>query len=193
MNLKTNSKPEPDFTMALGSNGLTTAGTFFLILSLIFIGFLSYAFVVMIKNMEVINTQVLSAFTIVGIVLIANIILFLVTYSLSFEVQRITISQGQVLIKKIRPLWPGINKTVNLDQVEGFVVEKLGFNFMNVWYAFLFHKDFGADEVENFISPHVRLSDHRISFFEYADDSSKKKVIEGLKSKDGISKTKELS
>lgn len=179
--------------MALGSNGLTTAGTFFLFLSVIFIGVLSYAILAMIKSVEVFNTQILSAFVIVGIVLIASVVLFLVTYSLSYEVQHISVSQGKVFINKKRPLWPGINKTVNINQVEGFVVEKLGFNFMNVWYAFLFHKDFGADEVENFISPHVRMSDQRISFFEYADDSFKKKVIEGLKKNNGVLKMDELN
>jgi hypothetical protein len=171
---------DPSIKITLGSNGLTPSGTFFIILALGFIGFLSYAIIAYVWY-TTLDVNTLSALVVMGLVLVSSIVMLLVSYSLSYEDQEITIADNKLVIRKNRPFWPGVAKTVNLDQVDGIAMEKLGFNFMNVWYAFIFHKDFGADEVENFLSPHVRLAGKNISFLEYADEVNKRKVVDKLK------------
>jgi hypothetical protein len=171
---------EPDIRISLGANGLTTSGTFFIIISLGFIGFLSYAIVAYAWYTNV-DLNGISALVIMSLVLALSVVMFLVSYSLSYEDQEITIVNNKFVIKKNRPFWPGTTKSFDLDKVDGFAMEKLGFSFINVWYAFIFHKDFGADEVENFISPQVRLAGQAFSFLEYADEENKKKALESLK------------
>jgi hypothetical protein len=171
---------DPVIKITLGSNGLTPPGIFFIILALGFIGFLSYAIIAYTwyANLDL-NT--FSALIIMGFVLVSSIIMLLVSYSLSYEDQEITIADNKLTITKNRPMWPGMTQSIDLDQVDGIAMEKLGFNFINVWYAFVFHKDFGADEVENFLSPQVRLAGKNVSFLEYADEGNKRRAVEKLK------------
>jgi hypothetical protein len=168
------------FKITLGSNGLTPAGAFFIGISLTFLAFLTYA-IIAFSLSAVPTSNAIFAFAVMVMVFFSSLILFLIAYSLSNEVQEISLDDNQLMIRKHRPLWPGVAQTINLDQIDGFAMEKLGFNFMNVWYAFIFHKDFGADEVENFLSPQVRIAGKGISFLEYADEKSKKIAVEKLK------------
>lgn len=170
----------PNVRISLGSTGLTPAGTFFIALSAVFAGFVSVAIFSFVK-VAVLNANNVSAMIVMALVLLSSIILFLVSVSLSWEEQVISVDSHHLVIRKIRPVWPDLKQSIDLRQVDGFAMEKLGFNFINVWYAFIFHKDFGAEVVENFLSPQVRISGRTISFLEYADEESKKMALDKLK------------
>lgn len=169
------------FKASLGSKGFTFASGFFIFLSLVFIVFLLYAVVAFARLADFSNYNSYFGLLVIVAVMAFSLVMFIASWSLTFETQEITVTGDEIVIRKKRPFLPDTVKKVNMKQVADFTLEKLGFNFTNVWYAFLFHNTTHEDEVDNFFTPHIRLSDRRISFFESADETGKKDIVMRLK------------
>lgn len=173
--------PGEPLRISLQSKGLTMASGFFIVLSLTFILFLSYAIFAFARLADFSNFNSYYAMSAIVVVMLFSVIMFLTSYSLTYESQEVSLSVDEIVIRKKRPFMLDIEKKVNLDHVADFTLEKLGFNFVNVWYAFLFHNNYHEEDIENFFTPHVRLSNKKISFFESADEVSKRDIVQKLK------------
>jgi len=157
------------------------ASGFFILLSLVFILFLAYAIFAFARLADFNDYNSYYAMLAIIFVMSFSVAMFLASFSLTFERQEVSLADGVMVIRKKRPFLPDVEKKVSLNRISDITLEKLGFNFINVWYAFLFHNNYHEEDVENFCAPHVRLANKKIPFFESADEANKREIIQKLK------------
>lgn len=173
---------QPTFKVDLRPKGMTVTRGFFIFFFLLFSGALAYGLYTLIQNAAFTSIHNYYALFFIGGSLLLFIYLFAICYSLTFERQRIEIAGENLYIIKKRLLLPDVRKKIILEDIESVFSEKLKFNFMNIWYAFLFHHSYSENDLENFLVPHIRTKGNKIAFLEFASDQNKSWLIKTLES-----------